>query len=397
MPRLKVAAKPAPVQGTRSIHPPLQLSCHADFDALGEAWRDLQARGLGTFYDTWEWCSAFLETIGRTAGIEARIIMGRRPSGEIAFLLPLAIVTRSHCRILTWATAPTLNYGFGLYDRGFLKQAGCDLQPWWPAIVKAVGPHDAVHLTALPAEWLGTPHPLRLLFTSRSANDGYVTALTGDYETLHAAHRSSGSRRAARKRDARLARTGTVRFGLPQRGAEEAAAIETLFAQHQQRMKEMGISCGDQAPERAFLRALAARSGAEGPRLALYRLSVDDESLGIACGGIHDGTFHALVLSMAGSRWRSFSPGDAVLRRAIEACTTAGLAHFDFGAGQGNYKDPWIDRRVALHEMVRGITFRGLIYTGAVRLGIWVKRRIKTNPKLWALAKRLRRGLASGG
>ncbi|WP_342642396.1 GNAT family N-acetyltransferase [Rhodoligotrophos ferricapiens] len=384
----------APLVRATSDTTSLRVTCHGDIEALREIWQDFQGRALGTLYETWEWCRAWQECIGAPSGVVPRIVIGRDSQGGIAFLLPLSVRRRMGMNILTWMTAPTLNYGLGLYDPAFLDRHDNDLSHLWPEILNAAGPVDAVHLAAMPAYWDGREHPLHGLFSAQDANCAYVTNLTTDFDGLYAAKRSSASRRSAKKRDARLEREGCVTFGLPETLAETRQIIDALFEQRAGRMGEMGISRGVDAREQQFVYRFAECSKGGPVRLAPFTLKLDSTPLGIALGGIHGGIYYALILSMTEGPMRKHSPGDAVLRRSIEACSKAGLRTFDFGAGHSDYKDAWADEAIPLHAIVAPRSLRGLAYALRAKLAISLKRQIKTSPRLWSLVRQLRRCLA---
>ena len=68
--------------------------------------------------------AAWLETAGAAAGAKPVIIVGRDPTGDLLFLLPFSIRRRQGCRVLEWMGGQQMTYGYGLYDRRFLRRAG---------------------------------------------------------------------------------------------------------------------------------------------------------------------------------------------------------------------------------------------------------------------------------
>ncbi|WP_137390701.1 GNAT family N-acetyltransferase [Rhodoligotrophos defluvii] len=396
-----------PVEPTRDCMPasgiarnhakvPLKISCHCDIDALREVWRGFQQRAFGSFYDTWEWNEAWQHCIGQAEGVSPRIILGHDEDDRLLFLLPLSVRRRLGCVVLSWLTAPTLNYGLGLYNPDFLTEIGGDLAAAWPEILRAAGPVDAVHLAPMPVRWQGRPHPLRQIFSARGANSVYVIHLDGDYEALYARKRSGESRRSAKKRDGRLNREGELHFGLPQTAAEAHRIIEAMFEQHAGRMGELGIG-GAVAGERAFLHRLVDQYSTYGEGLAPFALTLDGYPLSVALGGVYGRAYYALILSMTDGPMRKHSPGDAVLRRTIEACSKAGLTLFDFGAGQADYKDAWADEVIPLYHALAASTLRGVPYVASASVANACKRRLKSSRRLWPRLRRLRRSLAGNG
>jgi CelD/BcsL family acetyltransferase involved in cellulose biosynthesis len=129
------------------------------------------------------------------------------------------------------------------------------------------------------------------------------------------------------------------------------------------------------------------------PVLLPYYMMADGELEAVALGGHHGGGYWALISSLGSPRLRRFSPGDALLRRTIEACCARGLKFFDFSSGSFDYKLAWADQSISLHHAVRGITWRGYVWALARTLALSAKRAIKRTPLLWNVLNRTRRTL----
>ena len=84
--------------------PPIELSVHRKLADIAEEWRAFEAIAAGTFYQTYAWCEAWIESSGEP--FEPRIIIGRDRNGGIRFLLPLCIQRRHGMSILEWIATP---------------------------------------------------------------------------------------------------------------------------------------------------------------------------------------------------------------------------------------------------------------------------------------------------
>lgn len=371
----------------------VDIEIHRGIAALEEEWKAFEARAAGTFYQTYAWCAAWQATIGKETGAEPVIVTGRDQMGRLLFLLPFSLSRRRGCRLLEWLGSEQIGYGYGLYDRRFLPEAG----EWFAhegwRILEAAGPIDTTVLQKMPARLHGLAHPLTAWFTLAGRNTSYVLALTAPYDVLYAAKRSRETRRSNKKRDAKLAACGALDFGLPKSASETHALLDEMFDRQQARLEEAGIRgvFGDR--ERRFIHRLATMRGAAGPALLPYRLKIGGDTAAVMLGGCYANSYWALISSLGDGPYRRHSPGDAALRRLIEACCHSGFSTLDFGSGDTAYKDHWADETIQLHDAVRAVTPRGYVLSLALLSIIAAKRLIKRTPALWAAATWLRRAI----
>jgi CelD/BcsL family acetyltransferase involved in cellulose biosynthesis len=122
-------------------------------------------------------------------------------------------------------------------------------------------------------------------------------------------------------------------------------------------------------------------------------MKADGELEAVALGGLYGGGYWALISSLGSPRLRRYSPGDALLRRTIEACCAKGLKFFDFSTGSFDYKLAWADEEIRLFHSVRGLTPRGYAWALQRCLALAGKRFIKRTPLLWKAIARTRRSL----
>src|SRR5438477_32858 len=63
------------------------------------------ARATENVFTTWEWGDAWQRHIGARAGIDLALGVAKRPSGEIAAILPLAVTRRGPLRLVRFLGA----------------------------------------------------------------------------------------------------------------------------------------------------------------------------------------------------------------------------------------------------------------------------------------------------
>ncbi len=375
----------------------LSLSVHHSIDDLSPEWTDFEKDAASTVYQSHMWCSTWQETAGEARRTSPRIIIARNAIGRIVFILPLQLRRSLGLRILEWLGAPHCNYGYGIFSRSFLPLAPTWFTAHAPEVFALAGRIDAIALTDMPDTLCGYPHPLRALFTMRGPNRSYSLPLKSDYDSVYASRRSKESRRTARKKDQALARYGVVEFGLPNGKDETRQVLDTMFHQQQSRLAEKGVHGIFGEAERRFIQRLAEKQDGARPFLLPYCLKCDGEVLAVMLGGSFNGTYWALISSLACTPLRKYSPGDLALRSTIAAACKTGHKAFDFAAGDTSYKLHWASEVLALNSTLQAKTLRGFIWATFAALGTHAKHRIKRSPFLREAAHDLRRWIAGRG
>lgn len=371
----------------------IEINWTRDVRALEAEWLRFQDEAAGTFFQTYQWCSAWLASAGAAQSVTPLIVTGRDPSGTLVFLLPFCIRKRQRCRVLEWMGGQQMTYGYGLYDRAFQRDAASwfAIQGW--AILSKLEGVDAIDLAEMPAHWEGSAHPLTSWFTLAGPNCSYLLRLDGDFEAVYGRKRSGETRRGNRKRDAKLHKAAKIEVGLPRDRDHAHRLIEQMFEQQRSRLAESGIHGVFNEHERQFVHRLIDLPDHMQPVLLPCYMTADGELEAVALGGLHGGGFWALISSLGSPRLRRYSPGDALLRRTIETCCGMGLTFFDFSSGSFDYKLAWADEEVRLHHAVRGLTPHGYAWAMMRVARLAAKRLVKRTPALWNVVLTARRAL----
>jgi CelD/BcsL family acetyltransferase involved in cellulose biosynthesis len=376
-----------------SLLEPVTLSASSDIRAIEKEWLAFQARATGTIYQTYQWCRAWQDTVAGERRVEPFIVTGRNREGRLLFLLPFGIRTVRGWRIVEWYSGRQCNYGYGLHDRAFLPHA----REWFASqgwrILSLAGPVDAIDLADMPEQWGGHPHPLGSWFSFGGPNISYLMRLPSDYQALYCAKRSGETRRGNRKRDAKLGKEGPLSFGLPSTRREAHERVDEMFEHQAARLAESGIHDVFPQPARSFIHRLIDLPDRLQPFLLPFHLTVGGRMESMMLGGHYGGGYWALISSLSPSGHRRHSPGEAALRKTIEACCTRGLSFFDFSSGRTAYKLHWADETVILHHAMRAITARGYAWALCRAAAVSAKRVVKRSPTLWACAGWVRRRL----
>lgn len=370
------------------------ITVHNDLKELVGQWRRLQTTAFGTIFQTYDWLTAWVETVGGHGAIEPVVVVGRGFDGTLAFILPFQISRHGTADVLEWLGGQHSNYQAGLFAKAWLADITRDqfLEVWNRAI-SALPRFDAIRFTDQPEVWEGMRNPLTHLPNHPSANTSFLLALKPDFESLYKEKRSSSTRRSSRKRDRRLAETGPVEFHQAGTEAELERIVTTLLEQKIPHMEEIGV--GDIFGPRFddfLLRLGTAETNPDTPLFCHY-LTCGQQVLATVIGAVFRGRYYGLLLSMTDGPLKRHSPGELALRKAIEACCAGGLKEFDLSQGHADYKLAWADDVIEQFDTIIGYTVAGRIYAVRERLALSLKRTIKTSPKLWSVAQTVRRHL----
>src|SRR5437667_5237325 len=85
----------SPASEIRAAAPPpaqIDLVIHDDLASVEQTWRQFEQCADCTVFQTFDWLAAWQRHIGLQENVAPAIVVGRQPSGEILFLLPLAVV-----------------------------------------------------------------------------------------------------------------------------------------------------------------------------------------------------------------------------------------------------------------------------------------------------------------
>ena len=355
-------------------------------------WLELEQRGVCTAYQSYEWCRAWMETIGAAIDAEILIIVLFDENARPVLLLPLCRYKKYGLQFVRWISSDELTYGSAIFDQEFFAAKNNAIGNYWPEIVCALGRFDVIHLNNQPETINGIDNPLAPLFSNRSANCSYAMELSGDYDELYRRKRSSSSRRGNAKRDRKLEKQGTVFFGLPTTGQQSRKIIGNALVQLEKRLGERGIHNVVTRENTAFLNRLSDAVHANGETVLLpYYLSLDGELLATMIGVGFGGSYWAMIATITEhTDLHKLSPGDNALRQTIRACCKAGYKRFDFATGDSAYKKHWASETIELHETILTNSLAGRLISILVGYRVELKRFIKSNPALKGIAFYLR-------
>jgi CelD/BcsL family acetyltransferase involved in cellulose biosynthesis len=262
----------------------------------------------------------------------------------------------------------------------------------WRAVRAVLPRADLIRISRIPGSIQDRPNPLATLAQCRRMEmQASGVAIDGDPATLIDRLCRPGPRKDMAKMRRRLDRQGEVAFVKASTPAEVDAIFDALVEQRRTRFSEIGRFDLLSRPDvEAFYRA-GALAGLNGGPARLFGLSVGGTWIAAAYGLVHAGTFHGLLLTMAGGQWRNTSPGLHVAADCMRWARAEGMDYFDFTVGVMPYKEDFGVQTRDLEELVEVASLRGRIVTTALSCSAGAKAWLGTHPEWYARIQKARR------
>ena len=363
-----------------------------DMAAAEPYWRALEAgNSLSTPYQRYDFLKLWQRHIGTAAGVAPFIVTGLNAEGAPLFVCPLGCRAVAGLRVVEFLGGKHANFNMALWRRDVA--AGITADDLRAVLARLAGRADLLCLANQPLTWAGTTNPFALLPQQRSANHGFSGALIPDYDALLRARTNSATRKKMRKKANALASYGEVAFTQAHAPDDMRRMLDAFFKQKSARMRMLGVTDAFAPPGvRRFLEAAAAERPPGGePLIEIYALSVGDIVVATYGGIVGGGRFCAMFNSIIQDRYAAESPGEQLLARLVQLCCERGLASFDLGIGDANYKTLFCNDAEPLFDSYLPLSAGGRLLGAALSAGATVKRAIKGHAPLWSLVRAMRR------
>lgn len=382
-----------PRGGTAAVAAFTHVEVYDTPDPILDAWAELEAGTPCSTYQTRAWLLPWVETLGRRAGLTPCYVVARGPFGRVVAILFLGLYRRGPVKVATWLGGKDSNFNMPL-----LRAA----QAWSERDVKRLLGEAAAKLASRkpdvfvlmnqPLAWHGQSNPFAFLPHQTSPSAAYGTALTSDVEKLLRTKLSGETRKKLRKKEARLSALGPVTHRIVGSAEDQRATLDAFLAQKVQRFRSLGIPSEFETPEmREFI---SKASPPYGDGIEIHALCIGERIVAVNGGKAHAGQWNGMFNSFEmDEEFAKSSPGELLMMRIITKACKDGLTFFDLGVGEARYKAAIADEKIALCDAIVPASLKGYLYARALSSRQAIKRMIKQNARLFALAKRLRAAL----
>jgi CelD/BcsL family acetyltransferase involved in cellulose biosynthesis len=318
---------------TASLHlHPTTLACRVlndetEVTRLADEWRVLQAESGRLPFTDYAWFDCWWQHIGKPAGKKLHVITGR-VDGKLVAVLPLAVRSRMGFRILQNAGEETG------HPCDMLLASPIYAEAMWKATRQSRGYDFAILRTVEAgsvceksldgfAQKFNADTALYLKLTDYANSDAWLTSL------------SHNTRRNHLRRMRRLKETGNVTFTVTSK--LDKPLIEEMLAQKKAWCESNGKrGIFDHAGWQGFFHGLLQHA-AENGNFRLFRLAVDDKTLGYRAAIIHGGVLYSYVVSYSPTA-ASYSPGNIINVNSTIWAMEQGLREINLMQGETTSK-----------------------------------------------------------
>jgi len=366
--------------------------------ALEAEWRALERDDLASLHQSYDWCSAWVETFRHPLAI-VRGSLG----DHTAFILPLEIIHERGVRRAEFIGTRHSNINTGLFSAEFLQGAAEGLtSAQTTAVAEALrGKADIVILRNVPLDWRGRRSPLASLPAVENQNHAFQLPFLGSFE----ASLKQVNAKRRRKKFKHQSRLLDAKGGYDYVNAapdQQDGLLDLFFEQKAARFREAGLpDVFAHAPTQAALRRLL-RHGNDGVDATLQmhalRLKGEHEGHIAAVAALSRKGDHVICqfASIDEALVSEASPGELLFWLMIERLHREGVALFDFGIGDQNYKRSWCPMETTQHDLFLPISGIGHVAALAERSITRAKAAIKSNRQLYTFIQRLRARRGAG-
>ena len=377
----------------------IRITIHDRFDTAAQVWRAMETSGATmTPYQRMDFLRAWHEPLGKSEGIELRIVEGRNESGQAMFIWPLGLCGGYGFRKLGWLGGKHANYGMGVYDRdgiGSVKP-----EDWRKLMAEAVrlGGGDAAVLLNQPETFEGFANPLAALRSFGSASACHAIDLGHDYNALMERLRSRSSRKKIRRNIRRLEETaGPVELRHAVTHADIIEALAALRA-HKQQLDDSRADrhiFSDSTVIGFLTQAAMPHDDGSPSALEIHTLHAGDRIVATFGCAVSDKRAAGTFISFDLDEFAQSAPGEILIAMLLEHFCARGIETFDLGVGDAEYKRRWCHDKEPLFDSVVAASLRGRLLTAPVAsLSLRLKALVKRSPRLLGMIHSLRGRLA---
>ena len=360
---------------------------------LGEAlpeWRN--ARGQLSSSTTQD--IAWVSTWSEKANADCIAVLAH--FGETLHLvLSLEIVKHGPLTVARLCGGQHANENFPAMTETFGILAAHDATDALRLCVKTARPDvDVIELSRLIASLDGIANPFAGADSAQATDMALSLSIKDGFQAVLAVKNGSKKQKKIRQMARRMEERGPWNVRVVRDPDEIIKVLNCFYWLKAKRLAEKGIAdVFGPEPVRAFFNAVFLKAAGEPePEFELHLLEVDGAHVAISGCTVRGKRFNVEFGAISDTD-ANLSPGDFLYFHLIEDVCKRGFETFSFGTGDEPYKRSWCDTETAQYSVYLPLTLKGRIGAGLDRAKLAVKRAIKSNPKLFALAKRVRKAI----
>jgi CelD/BcsL family acetyltransferase involved in cellulose biosynthesis len=361
-------------------------------DAAEHDWRALEAEGLATPYQRFDWVKAYAAHVLAAEGTRLALVQVQGADSELVAIMPFEIRRSAGLTTAAFVGGKHANFHMPVFDREFAARLDADgARALLAQAATAIGGIDAFLLRCQPVTWDGLANPIALLDSRPSPSQAYKLTLSSDCEATLQASMSSHARKKHKNKRARFAELGPSRMLLADSDVDKERTLAAFFRQKGQRFADQGIADPFASPAvRGFIRSASGLDGGTAS-LRIAGLELNGALVATYVGAVHQRRFSGMATSFEPDPTiTKVSPGEILLIELIKHECRAGMGVFDLGVGEARYKTTICNQTEDLVDSFVAISARGRLAAGLARLAQRLKSWIKRSPVASRALARLR-------
>ena len=176
----------------------LEIEISDDFAKLKPEWLELEAEGISSLYQRYDWVSEWTKKVAGPARTSPRLVIGRQ--GDVPmFILPMGLRKRGPFNVASWLGDSHSNFHMGLFAKAFIQNARPqDVRDLMDCVTRNLGRVDVLEMCCQPVVWQGFTNPFTFLDWQESHNHGFALDLREGFDA--AINRKNGSRKRKKHR-----------------------------------------------------------------------------------------------------------------------------------------------------------------------------------------------------
>jgi CelD/BcsL family acetyltransferase involved in cellulose biosynthesis len=371
----------------------LTFSAFGSLQAVEPAWRALEASGLGSPYQRFDWVKAWQESHG-AGGCEISVLVARDDSAAPVVVLPVVIERIGPARVARLPGGKHANFGMPWIDRSFARRTRSpEAASVLFGLAAAQGGIDVLAFANQPLERDGVANPFAALAVSRETPElACTTLIEGHGAGIVDLVVSKDSRKKFAKKRRWLAERGPLAHRRVRDAAEACIVLDAFLRQKARRSAARGLPNPFAEPAvQDFLRR-ACLAGLEhgAPAIELHALWSGDDPVATFGAVCHDGWLSGCFIAHEPDpALERSSPGELLLVEVLREAGCRGLASFDLGAGGGAYKASFCRTPLALTDTYLPITWIGRAAAPVLAGAGQLKAAVKKDPRIVAMLHRV--------
>jgi CelD/BcsL family acetyltransferase involved in cellulose biosynthesis len=324
-------------------------------------WDRLEQTGLLTPFQRRGWLGPWYRHVAPAFGATPLFAIARdRETGEPVMLLPLCRRFDGSHDVIEFADLGVSDYNAPVIGHRAMSDA--DLADLWAAMRHSLPRADLIRMDKMPERIDGRRNPLVATGgVHRIGMSAWGVDLPADRAAFDSERLGASFLKEMRKKHRRIEGRGAVNFLVPETADEALDMFATLAEMRAARFAELGRHNVLGTPAcRTFYDEVVRHSWGTGLAY-VAALDVGDERVATLFGLRGRGSFHLLMSTFTGEKWKSCSPGNVLIDRAITAMIGEGLRYFDFTIGDEAYKRDFGASELALYGGAAHLSLSGLV------------------------------------